>query len=335
VTQTVSVASRAQTVRRESRSGPEPRLSRTVESFGSDDASSSDREGALNYREDVATYERSKEVGNKILVSVFDSERMAFGGVAALKDLHRDGDITLYASTVIAKDPSGTVDVRQTADKGPLGTFAGMVTGALVGLLGGPVGVAVGAYVGGFGGLMYDLFTAGVSIDFIDEVSASLTPGKAAVVADIDEMWVTPVDTRLAALGGTTFRRLHGEVIDAELTSETESARMELEQLRAELRETSDEAKANVEAAINAQRQKLEALADRVDKTLTKQKAELEAKVSNLRAQRVAARERQRERIDARIEELKASYATRQTKLEDARRLAKASVEATREALVG
>jgi uncharacterized membrane protein len=273
-------------------------------------------------------------VGNKILISVFDSERTAFEGLKALKDLHRDGDITLYASTVVAKDPSGNVEVRQTADKGPIGTLAGMVTGALVGLLGGPAGVAVGAYVGGFGGLMYDMFNVGVGLDFVDEVSASLTPGKAAVVADIDEMWVTPIDTRLGALGGTTFRRLHGEVIDTELVRETESARMELEQLRAELRETSGEAKANVEAAISAKRQKLETLVDRVDKTLTEQKAELEAKVSTLRAQRAAAHERKRERFDARIEELKASYATRQAKLEEARRLAKASVEATREALV-
>ena len=49
---------------------------------------------------------------------------------------------------------------------------------------------------------MYDLFKAGVSMDFVDEVSASLTPGKAAVVADIDEMWVTPIDTRLGRWAG-------------------------------------------------------------------------------------------------------------------------------------
>jgi uncharacterized membrane protein len=86
-----------------------------------------------------------REVGNKILVSVFDSERTAFEGLTALKDLHREGDISLYASTMIAKDASGTVSVRQAADNGPIGTLAGRVTGGLVGLLGGPVGVAVGA----------------------------------------------------------------------------------------------------------------------------------------------------------------------------------------------
>ena len=272
-------------------------------------------------------------MGNKILVSVFDSEPVAFEGLTALKDLHRDGDITLYASTVIAKDPSGTVSVRQTADRGPVGTLVGVVTGGLVGLLGGPAGVAVGAYVGGFGGLMFDLFNAGVSIDFVDEVSASLTPGKVAVVADVDETWVTPVDTRLGALGGTTFRRLPGDVIDDELIRETEAARMELEQLRAELREASGEAKANVKKAIDGQRRKLDALVDRVDKTIAQQNAEFEARLATLREQQAKARESKRQRIEARMDELKASHEARKAKLAEARRLAKESVETTREAL--
>ncbi|HEX2470795.1 MAG TPA: DUF1269 domain-containing protein [Candidatus Limnocylindrales bacterium] len=273
-------------------------------------------------------------MGNKILVSVFDSERTAFEGLTALKDLHWDGDITLYASTVIAKDAAGKVSVRQTADDGPIGTLAGIVTGGLVGLLGGPAGVAVGAYVGGFGGLMYDLFKAGVSLDFVDEVSASLTPGTAAVVADIDEMWVTPVDTRLGALGGTTFRRFPGEVIDTELIRETDAARAELEQLRAEVKETTGEAKAKVEASIEAQRRKLEALVERVDKALAQEKAEFEARLATLREQQAKARESQRQKIDARMADLKASHEIRKAKLEEARRLAKASAETTREALM-
>jgi uncharacterized membrane protein len=274
-------------------------------------------------------------MGNEILVSVFDSERTAFEGLTALKELHREGDITLYASTVIAKDPSGTVAVRQTADRGPVGTLTGAVTGGFVGLLGGPAGVAVGAYLGGFGGLMYDLFKAGVSLDFVDEVSASLTPGKAAVIADIDEnLWVTPIDTRIGALGGETFRRHPGDIVDADLIRDTDTARIELEQLRAELRESSGEAKAKVEAAIDAQRRKLQALVDRVDTRLDDQKAEFEARLATLREQRAKARETKRHQIEARIAELKASHEARKAKLEEARRLAKASVEATREALV-
>jgi uncharacterized membrane protein len=271
---------------------------------------------------------------NKILISTFGTEQAAFEGLSALKDLHESGDITLYASSVIVKDPSGTVSVRQAADSGPVGTLVGMVTGGLIGLLGGPAGVAVGAYVGGFGGLMYDLINTGMSGDFIDELSAALIPGTVAVVADIDETWVTPVDTRLGALGGTTFRRYPGDVIDEQLARETEATSKELEQLNAELRESTGETKANIEAAIERQRAKLDELVARVEKALADRKAELEARLSTLRAQHERARAEQRQHIQERMEELKASYAARTEKLEEARRLAKASAEKTRQAIV-
>jgi uncharacterized membrane protein len=271
---------------------------------------------------------------NKLLISTFGTETSAYEGLSALKELHRDGDITLYATSVIAKDPQGKVAIREAADSGPVGTLVGLVTGGLIGLLGGPAGVAVGAYVGGVGGLMYDMFNIGMSADFIDDVAGSLTPGKVAVVADIDETWVTPVDTRLGALGGTTFRRYPGDVVDEELARETEAASKELDQLDAELRQSSGEARANIEKKIAEQRAKLDALVARIEKTLADRKAELEAKLSTLRAQHEQARDRQREQIEARIDELKASYEVRKEKLEKARQLAKQSAEMTREALV-
>jgi uncharacterized membrane protein len=274
-------------------------------------------------------------MGNKILVTVFDSERMAFEGLTALKELHRDGDITLYASTVIAKDPLGNVAVRQAADRGPIGTLVGIVTGGLIGVIGGPAGVAVGAYVGGFGGLMYDMFNAGVSMDFVDEVSAALLPGTAAVIADVDESWVTPVDTRMGALGAATFRHFPGDIADAELVRETDAARADLEQLRDELRESTGEAKANIQKSIEAQQRKLEALVTRLDETIAKQQAEFDARLATLREQQAKASESQRKRIDASTAELKASHEARKAKLEEARSLAKQSLEATKEALVG
>ena len=270
---------------------------------------------------------------NKILISVFDTEQAAFQGVSALKDLHRDGDITMYASAVIAKDAEGHVEVREAADRGPIGTLVGIVTGGFVGLLGGPVGVAVGAYVGGTGGALYDLFNAGFGTDIVGEVSAALTPGKAAVVADVDEYWVTPVETRLGELGATTFRRLPGEVLDEQLTREAEASKAEVEQLQAELREESGEGKAKVQAAIETQQRKLKALEARIDAAIDQHKAELDAKLTTLRTQWDEARGRQKERIDARIAEIKASHEARQAKLHRARELAKEAFELTREAV--
>jgi uncharacterized membrane protein len=270
---------------------------------------------------------------NKILVAVFDSEKAAYEGVAGLKDLHRDGDISLYASSVIAKDAAGAVTVRQAADSGPLGTLVGIVAGAFVGLLGGPAGALVGGWIGGGAGLVYDLFSVGVGVDLMDEVGTSLTPGKVAVVADIDENWTTPVDTRLDAMGATVFRRYPGEVADDQLAREAEAAEAEMRQLDAELEQAEGEAKAKAQANAAAQGAKLEALVDRVEASIKQEKAELEARLATLHAQLDSARQEQRKRIETRIDETKAAHEARQEKLEEARKHAKAALELTREAI--
>ena len=126
---------------------------------------------------------------DKMIAVVFDNEKKAYEGSKALKDLHDEGSITLYASAVIAKDADEKVTVKQAADQGPLGTAVGLVTGSLIGLLGRPVGVAIGAYVGTVGGVLYDLAKVGVGEDFLDEVGQRLGPGKVAVVAEVWEEW--------------------------------------------------------------------------------------------------------------------------------------------------
>ena len=146
-------------------------------------------------------------MNDKMIVVIFDNEKKAYEGVKALKDLDAEGSITLYASAVIAKDASGKLTVKQEADQGPLGTGVGLLTGSLIGLLGGPVGVALGASAGTFGGMLYDFAKVGVGEDFLDEVGQHLQPGKVAVVAEIWEEWVMPVDTRMEAAGGVVFRR--------------------------------------------------------------------------------------------------------------------------------
>ena len=150
----------------------------------------------------------------KMLVVVFNDERKAYEGTRALRELRDEGSLTLYATAVIAKDSKGAVNVKQETDQGAVGTVSGLATGSLIGLLGGPVGLAVGAATGTLAGSLYDLAQVGVGSDFLNEVSLNLLPGKTAVVAEIDEVWVTPLDTRIEALGGKVFRRPRSEFID-------------------------------------------------------------------------------------------------------------------------
>jgi uncharacterized membrane protein len=67
---------------------------------------------------------------NKMIVTVFNNESSAYKGVNALKQLHAEGSLTLYAAAVIAKDAKGVVGIKQAADQGPLGTLLGWATGA-------------------------------------------------------------------------------------------------------------------------------------------------------------------------------------------------------------
>ena len=85
---------------------------------------------------------------NKTLVAIFDNEEAAFGGLTALKDLHSNGDITLYDSAILTKDRFGQARIVKNPENPPTGTFLGMFMGALVGVLGGPIGLAVGTATG-------------------------------------------------------------------------------------------------------------------------------------------------------------------------------------------
>ena len=89
---------------------------------------------------------------NKMIVTVFNNEKSAYEGLTAIKQLHTEGSLTLYAAAVIAKDRKGVVSVKQADEPGPAGTIFGLAAGSLVGLLGGPVGLAVGAATGTFAG---------------------------------------------------------------------------------------------------------------------------------------------------------------------------------------
>ena len=270
---------------------------------------------------------------HKVLVSVFDDEKTAFQGLTALKQLHSNGDISLYGSAVVAKAADGTISIKQEADSGPIGTLAGVVTGSLVGILGGPAGVALGAYVGGMGGLFVDMFNEGVSLDFVDEVGTALKPGKVAVVTDIDEMWVVPVETELGKLGATTFRRYAGDIVDEQLTREAEETNADLAQLRREMGETAASAKAAVQARIEADERKLQDLGARIDAESEKQTAQFKQRIAKLQEQTKTANDRRKAEIEARISELKAANESRSAKLEKARALTRQAAQLTKEAV--
>jgi uncharacterized membrane protein len=264
---------------------------------------------------------------DKILVVIFDDENKAYEGSKTLQDLHNEGSITLYAQAVIAKDADGQVSVKQTDEPGPIGTAVGLLTGSLLGLLGGPVGFVVGASVGMFSGLVYDLANLGVGEDFLYEVGQYLLPGKAAVVAEVWEEWVMPVDTRMQAVGGMVFRRMRGDILDAQIERDVTALNAEIAEMEAELDQAIGEAKVDIQTRIDAAKVKLQAMRDGIKAKIEASQQETDAKVKSLQEQAAKAQGGRKAKIEAHIAELKAEDKRRSELLHQAWELTKEALK--------
>src|ERR1700737_4580528 len=113
---------------------------------------------------------------DKMLVAVFDNETAAFDGLSALRDLHRDGDITFYAWAVIVQDGTGKISVKQGVEEGgpPPGAALGLLTGKLLKLLRGPAGLAIGTSLPGLTGFLFDLDMSRIGPAFLHYVAETL-----------------------------------------------------------------------------------------------------------------------------------------------------------------
>ena len=68
--------------------------------------------------------------------------------------------------------------------------------------------------------MIIDLAKAGVSAYFLKEASQTLDPGKAALLAELDETLEAPVDRKLLKLRGRVYRRSRSEFVDDQLMDE-------------------------------------------------------------------------------------------------------------------
>src|ERR1700756_3198411 len=188
---------------------------------------------------------------DRMLVVVFPNEGKAYEGKRALQQLDSEGSISVYAYVVLTKNADGTASVKQGDDVGPIGTLVGTSLGSLIGILGGPIGVAAGAVAGMAAGSTLDVNNVRVGTDFIDDVQKALLPTNIALVAEVDEEWTTPVDTRMEAIGGNVHRRALSEVRDKVDDEDVAAMKADLAQLKAEHAKAQVDRKAKLQDKIN------------------------------------------------------------------------------------
>jgi uncharacterized membrane protein len=251
----------------------------------------------------------------EMLVVVFDKEPKAYEGSRALHQLDTEGSITIHAESVIKKDGNGTVSALREDGDFPVRTVGGTAIGSLIGVLGGPVGLGIGALAGAFAGMMGDLYAAGVNTDFLSDVSAALTPGKCAVVADVSEEWVTPVDTRMEAVGGVVFRSLKSAIEDDLRARDVAELKQEIAQLKAEHAQAQAERKAKIQARIDSLNAKLQTKLEQAKQRSEQIKAETEAKVQALQNRAAKAQGDAKKAFNDRVAQIRGEYEERSKKL--------------------
>jgi uncharacterized membrane protein len=222
---------------------------------------------------------------DRILVVVFNEADKAFEGRDALKSLDREDDVlTLYAYTIITKLPDGTCVVNDEHDLDGLKTLLGTSLGSLIGLLGGPTGVVIGAVAGTLTGITADLDNARVSAEFVDDVSKDLTPGKFALVAEIDEDWTRWVDLRMEELGGIVYRYTLSEVTHAEHSTDLAAMKADLALLKAEHAEARADRKAKLYEKMNRLDTKIQQSLKKAKERRELAEAQAQAKADMLKA---------------------------------------------------
>jgi len=146
---------------------------------------------------------------------VFDDTSKAYEGLHALWQLDDNGEITVHGTAVVHRDDWGHYQVDTKETHPAWATAAGVGIGALLGVLAGPAGAAVGAAkgaaigaaTGGAVGLTTDMVRADTRDQASVETRFVLGAGQSAVIANVSEDSVLPIDVRMRALGGVVFRR--------------------------------------------------------------------------------------------------------------------------------
>lgn len=196
----------------------------------------------------------------RLVVAVFDTEEKAHEASEALGELDLDGVIAVYATALVTKDRNGETTATKTDYAVADGAMGATAVGTLIGMLGGPAGLAVGAAVGFAAGATADFARSRVGRDFVGDVVKALEPGKTAVVAEIDEESIEPVDIRMKALGGVVFRRAVSDILDREYEAEVAAIRAHIARTRAQHAASRADRRAKLQARLDSLNEKLHKL---------------------------------------------------------------------------
>jgi len=246
----------------------------------------------------------------KMLVAVFDDRTRANEGAEALDHLDSDGSISIHAEAEIKKNADGSVTIEDAWERTrafPVRTATGTAIGSLIGVLGGPIGVGVGAAAGSMVGYVADMQRAGVNVDYLNDVSQKFTPGKWAIVSDVNEESQTPVDMKMEALGGTVFRATREDVENEQDARDLAALNSEIAQVKEERDRSKANERSKLQKKIDSLNYKLHQKTQKAKEDRERRRKEDEAKIHALEEKAKKARGDEKKKLEDRIASIRKS----------------------------
>lgn len=259
---------------------------------------------------------------NKIIFVSFNSEKQANEGAQAMREVRTN---VLRAGAIIAQDPNGRIVIRGSLIERPAATLGGLLIDSLMGLLG-PVAVAIDGGSGALLGAAIDAAKAGITTEFLQTIQNELAAGKTGIIAEIDEEWESPIDLRMAPLGGIVFRQPVTQLEDAFFEKEIQARKAELAKLesetiadtKAEENRESELRDARLEAKIAATKRRIAEQESQLVDRIKSVSQEGKEKIASLEELMATTDAEGRAELSHRVNDIRTEYKLRTEKLSQA-----------------
>jgi uncharacterized membrane protein len=147
-----------------------------------------------------------------LYVAAYADARGAQQDWDAIRRMVKDKVLTVEALVLVSRDSSGKIHVRDNVPNVGVGATLGAIGGAVVGLIFPPALLAstvLGAGIGaGAGGVVGQVQKHQIKAD----LEATLPPGSSAIVAVVEERWVSQVQTVLTKAERREHHHAHGRL---------------------------------------------------------------------------------------------------------------------------
>jgi len=137
----------------------------------------------------------------------FQTQKNALRGAEVLRNLQAERCTRIYAAAVISRSVTGELSRIELIKRGHAASAAGALIGGVAALSFGPLAVLIGATGGALIGYSAELLHEDDAANVAKTTSRALDPGKAAVVAEIDEHGSTELAARMERVGGSVLRK--------------------------------------------------------------------------------------------------------------------------------